>query len=147
MAITFPYRKFPSLPKEAQQQIWRDLEYLASHIHGSPSVFDAIIDPSLSASDASEHQYVNLTELIASETWDEHSMFNVGVRQRFDIAIIEPAETLDIRGVGDLSLFGVGNVQHDGDHLDWVWAQLQCNLTQQVFYYNLAIKLDSGTSF
>ena len=132
-----PYRWITELPIKAQKEIERNFLAVIEQITPSPSIFDATIDPALAASDTATHQYINLTELVANESWT--GMFNVGVVQRADIAITEPLTVIDISGKGDLSLFGVSGYFPDASHLAWVWQTLSTNTTQQVFFYNLSI--------
>lgn len=142
--IPFPY--ITGLDPHQQQEIYRDFEAVLSQIVSAPTVFDAVIDPILTASDPAKHQYVNLTELVANETWAAGTMFSVGVHQRGTPQIIEPSSPLNIAGLGDLSLFGIGPTTPDATHKGWDWAKLTCAVGQQVFYYNLVIEPTSSGS-
>lgn len=137
--VPFPY--IDGLSKEEQRRLERDFEHLREMIPDvAPTIFDALIDPALTASDPSAHSYVNLTELIAAEDWDADYMFNVGVRQRNSPQISEPTSPLDISAKGNLSLFGLGPSVPDSTHNGWDWATLTCSATQQVFYYYLVFE-------
>lgn len=142
-----PFRYITGLPHQAQLEIERDFFEVVDQLGASqPSEFDAIIDPTLTASDATTHQYVNLTDLVANEAWAANYLFNVGVRQRGSTRITEPVSPLDLTTHGDLSLFGIGDFQTDVNHLAWSWATLSCNAGQQVFLYNLAIDFSTASA-
>lgn len=143
-ALKLPFTQFPGLDQDSARRIWRDFEEIARTT--GISLFDAIIDPSLSVSDPSTHQYKNLTDLIAHETWSTSYTFIVGVKQRNNPQIIEPTSPIDISAKGDLALFGLGPVIPDASHKGWDWATLTCAATQQVTYYNLAFEPTSSGS-
>lgn len=130
---------YNDLPAEAQRKILRDFQALAAAIREVPTIFDATIDPDFVRSDPSEHQYINLTELIANESWATHTIFNVGVVQRATNRIIEPNPSLDITAKGDLALFSIAPFIFDINHLAWEWATLAGSTGQQVFLTGLSM--------
>lgn len=141
--VPFPY--VSDLPPRAQRELERNFLELQRNITPTPSVFDAIIDPALTASNAATHQYVNLTELLASETWAANYTFIVGVKQRGSIAITEPGGT-SLSGKGNISLFGISNYIPD-DIITFGWRGLNLSLgsSQSCFGYNLVIAPTSSS--
>lgn len=139
MGLPVPFRFITGLPHQAQVEIERDFLDVIMQIHDSPTIFDAVIDPTLSASDPSTHQYVNLTELIDGESWAPSVMFNVGVKQDALTPIVEPTSPLSLIGLGDISLFGIDNFLTDVTHIGWDWAALTIGASQQVFLYNITL--------
>lgn len=140
----FPFKHIPDISAEAAREIRRNFEAVFNRPNAD--LFDAVIDPILTTSDVANHIYPNLTTLLAAESWLPGRLFNVGVRQRFDIAIIEPNSPLDMSTKGNLALFGLANIIPTASLKPWNWAQLGTTATQQVFYYNLTIgPSSSGT--
>jgi hypothetical protein len=134
--VPFPY--IHGLSKTDQFQLEEDFEYIVGLIpEPTAALFDAIIDPTLTASDPTQHEYVNLTELLANETWT--GLFNVGVRQSAEVPIVEPLNGLSLAGKGDLSLFGLGAFIADVTHHAWDWSTITVPQGQQLFLQNLAI--------
>ena len=147
MGKPVPYAFITGLNPVAQREIERDFLAVTDQISGGPDFFDAIIDPEATVADPILHLYKNLTDLVANEVWAPHRMFNVGVKQRGLVQIIEPTSPLSIITLGDLSLWGLGPVTPlDATHLGWDWAVLTCASTQQVFYYNLVFEPTTGGS-
>lgn len=135
----FPFKHIPDISAEASRRIRRNFEALLNI--PSNSQFDAIIDPTLVSSNAQNHRYKNLGDLIASESWSVTHTFKVGVKTQANIAITETyaVGATDIRGRGDLALFGLGQPVVDGSHACWQWQTLQCDTAQQIYYYNLSL--------
>lgn len=139
-SIRLPYPFIADLPKTSQEQIWKDFEFLIRSLPSSPTIFDAIIDASLPASNTRTHQYVNLTELLAAETWDPGTTFNVGVRQdSVSPRISEPTSPISMTGKGDLSLFGLTQFESNVNN-GWDWAAVTMDSTQQIYIENLTIR-------
>ena len=93
---TVPFPFIVDLTPRQAYEIEQDFAYLASIIQPGTTVFDAIIDPALpTPADPFNHRYINLTQLLAYETWT--TTLVVGVVQRIGIQIIETG-TLAIPG-------------------------------------------------
>lgn len=77
--VPFPF--ITGLPDDARREIERDFAYLGEALDSSGAVtpYDAVIDPSMAASDPTNHRYINLTDLVANETWDPDYNFKVAV--------------------------------------------------------------------
>lgn len=139
-----PFKRITGLPERAQFEIERDFIDVLEQITPTPSVFDAIIDPELSASDPGTHQYVNLTELVANETWASHELFNIGVVERGATQIVEAlgSGSLDVTHVGDIALFGLADFTGGvGSRLAWDWTPLNMNVGQMLFLHNLSFTI------
>lgn len=116
-SIRIPFSTIADLPPTAQYQIRRDFEEIVRQISPAGSIFDAIIDSELSASNSANHLYKNLTDLVANETWDVNKRFNVGVKQG-QTAITEPAGVS--LGGKKIALFGIGSDDFDPS-VAWQW--------------------------
>jgi hypothetical protein len=139
-SFRLPFTQFPGLPSEDARRIWRDLDAIAGALIPALSTFDAIIDPTLAASSPGLHQYVNLTELVANETWVASHTLRVGVKNHANVPITEPTTVVISGGSrGDLALFGLGQPLADASHNTWNWKTISCDNTQQVYLYNLSI--------
>lgn len=144
-SIKLPYPYVTDLSRKAQYQLWRDFEALIAGITPTPGMFDAIIDPALDASIPGEHQYVNLTELVANESWDSTQTFQVGVRQYVGIQIVEPG-TIDISGFdGDLALFGIAEPPESAGFVAWDWRAVTTDIGQTLHLTGLSISRTSPT--
>lgn len=142
--LKLPFTSFPGLPHEDARRIWRDFDELVRNLTPAPTVFDAIIDPSLTTSNSATHQYKNLTELVANESWGSTKTFNVGVKQHVGIAITEPG-SVTLTSTGDLRLFGLGqsywqDLSPDPGHIAWrIIGIAAAASTQSIYFSNLAI--------
>jgi hypothetical protein len=146
-SLKLPFSQFPGIDPEAARRIWRDFEAVSAALMAVPSIWDAIIDPTLTSSIPSLHQYVNLTELLANETWLTTHTFKVGVKQQRGISISEPATVgLSLSGRGDLALFGLGEPLQDSTHVGWAWQTCGGDAGQQVYLHNLSIGVGSFIS-
>lgn len=132
----FPFKHIPDISAEASRQIRRNFEAVFNQPTGSQ--FDAIIDPLLTQSSHATHQYKNLTDLVASESWPTTHTFRVGVKNQADVTI-QDGGSVSITSNGDLVLFGLGEPMQDATHVGWTWSTIFANAGQQVYYYNLSI--------
>lgn len=130
----FPFKHIPDVSAAAAREIRRNFEAVFNL--QAASEFDAIIDPTLTASNPSLHFYKNLTELAANETWDTDHTFHVGVKAHHNVPIVEPGSAVDISTRGDLVLFGLGGPRNSGA----TWNLLiTTSAAQTVFYHNLGL--------
>lgn len=135
---------YNGLPPEAQRKILRDFQSLAAAIIPSPTMFDAIIDPAIITSSPSTHQYINLTELVAHESWSAGTLFNIGVMERGHIGIVEAlgSGSLDVSSKGDIALFGLSDFTGGiGSRTAWDWCPLNMAVGQQLFLHNLSFTI------
>lgn len=125
-SIKLPFVYVQGIPATAAQQIRRDFEEVINNIPTAPTVFDAVIDPALTASLPATHHYKNLSDLVLAENWS--STLSVGVIQRKGLPIIESGVP-DITAKGDLALFGTtGSFGSSG----WQWQGLNGVTGKQV---------------
>ncbi len=81
-----------SRPAEQDRQNWLEIErWFDETGSGGATLYDAIIDPALTAADTTAREYPNLTTLLANESWTTTYMFAVGVRFRPGTEVVEPA--------------------------------------------------------
>lgn len=143
MAKQVPYPYIHGLDPRAQEEIYRDFEAIEAQIVNPPTIFDATIDPSLTANSPSTHQYVNLAGLLANEAWT--TTLNVGVLQRKGLSIDDSASVNSLSGKGNLALFGVSPSQGAATGIGWKWSALTVPSGQSCFYYNLTLDPTSTT--
>lgn len=106
MATPVPHRWISELPPQAQKEIERNFLHLQGQIPtGAVTIFNAVIDPALTVSNAGSHSYKNLTDLVASETWSTTTLFCVAVLGRPGTDIVE---TSNIILPGPLALYAAG---------------------------------------
>lgn len=108
-AQRLPFTTFPGIPQEAGRRIWRDFEELIRTLPSSPTIFDAIIDSQLTASDSTNHRYKNLGDLLASETLVVGTRFNVGVKQ--GATAIDDSAGVGTHGVASGCILGLWGIQ------------------------------------
>src|SRR6267154_1888906 len=136
-----PYSWIDQLPKESQRQIERDFLYVLQLIDASSgSIFDAIIDPALAASDPAGHKYLNLVDLAANELWSSATTFNVGVVARGGITINEGAGGVDLTGRGHMTFSAAGG--GDGNQAtspQWDWRAITVGAGQTFLFKGIAL--------
>lgn len=145
-AARVPYPFVSDLPGKAQRQLERNFQSLQRQIISVASVYDAIVDPNLLASNPAKHIYINFTELFSGE--GVHTAgFNIGVRPG---QITEPG-SINLVGWSHINITAIGVAGTEGVTVTnapvWIMPVVNMASGQIISLTGIRVPSAAGTPF